>query len=315
MGSPLIRFPFLACFLLTLTLSLLTPAPVMAVEGPSQSQGWAFFREIRKASKDTQSVNTSLSFNGQELSTGFAEVITPIGRFTWTPGGLTDSRPGYWSPWTPASSDSEILAIKASEAQTTFQSIGERELETGFYKAEFSERLDKTPGSWLYSVPHKCWIDPAKSEEVLKELGVGANPVLPGIIPESPAKSLINPINRPSSSKERTIARMKEVLELVTEHGDEWLDHIREMDLLDSWGTPYQVIRLTETEISEKGYEYVIQSAGPDREFCVLPEVTECDDIILHDTPLADSSIPPAYKEMMEDNASSVEPISFQLTQ
>ncbi len=316
MRSTLIRNAFLTCCLLALLLA--TPAclrPAFAVETPAESQGWAFFREIRNANKEKQTVNTSLTYNGQVLSSGLTEIITPIGRFTWTISGITEDGAGYWTPWTPAMGDSGLLALKSDEAQTAFQSIGEHDLAAGFYKSDFSERLDKTPASWLYSVPHKCWLDPDKSEAVLKELGIGSNPMIPGILPESPLKSMIQPLNKPTNNREKTITRMKEVLDLVNQHGEEWIDHIREMDLLDSWGTPYQVIRLPEPEIAEKGYEYVIQSAGPDREFCILPEVSDCDDITIHDEPLADSTMPPAYKEMMENNASDVEPISFQLTQ
>ena len=72
-------------------------------------------------------------------------------------------------------------------------------------------------------------------------------------------------------------ARMKAVLAALNEHGEEWAAALSDEDRLDSWGTLFQVERLTERDAGLNGYEYIVHSAGEDRQFGTS------DDISLHD--------------------------------
>ena len=71
--------------------------------------------------------------------------------------------------------------------------------------------------------------------------------------------------------------RMKAVLAALNEYGESWQAALSEEERLDTWGTPFQVERLAERDAGLEGYEYIVHSAGKDREFGTS------DDITLHD--------------------------------
>lgn len=260
--------------------------------GDDSKDGWLFTETVRNQGSRSEYVDTSLSYEGDELPGDYASVITPIGEFDWTSGGWPPTRAGYW--------------VRSSNSQATFEDMEPQDqawLDQGYYSADPGFRMADTPSHWFYSRPCGCWIDPARFVELLPLFDLEEPPASPmeledqsDIVPEPMV------IGGGSAPSEGSVLeqRMKAILAALNQDDQHWKDAMSQEDLLDPWGTPFEVERLTERDAGLQGYEYIVYSAGEDMHFGTP------DDFALHDE--VSQGFRPSPMLMMPDEEEFEEP-------
>ena len=214
----------------------------------------AYRQIIHNADSRSEYVTGHLTCQGQELAGELGRVVTSTGEYSFVSSVAESWQPAGSPGWMPQSEVAQgtvqQTTAQASDGTLTFTA---EELQRGWYFGAFTYRRASTPATWVYSVTHKFWFDPARPEKI--------NPLLRAM------RELENLVKAVEQYQARVGHYPGDLKLLVTgpAAARDWQPLLAAGALIDPWGTSYQIEVFARSQARERGLMFKIASLGEDR--------------------------------------------------